>query len=87
MRALEDRYESVADYEKYCAGLGLDPAEVALAWVLGRPGLTGAVIGPRTLATCTVPSPPSTAPRPRGDPAPGRAVPPPVAGASPPAGW
>ena len=50
MRTLEDRYEAVADYEKYCAGIGLDPAEVALAWVLGRPGLTGAVIGPRTVA-------------------------------------
>jgi NDP-hexose C3-ketoreductase / dTDP-4-oxo-2-deoxy-alpha-D-pentos-2-ene 2,3-reductase len=33
-------------YEGLCAELGLSPAKVALAWLLSRPGLTSAVIGP-----------------------------------------
>jgi aryl-alcohol dehydrogenase-like predicted oxidoreductase len=31
-------------------GLGLAPLEVALAWVLDRPGVTAAVVGARTAA-------------------------------------
>jgi aryl-alcohol dehydrogenase-like predicted oxidoreductase len=31
------------------AGLGVPPAHVALAWVAGQPGVTGVIIGPRTL--------------------------------------
>jgi NDP-hexose C3-ketoreductase / dTDP-4-oxo-2-deoxy-alpha-D-pentos-2-ene 2,3-reductase len=50
MVALRDHRDTVADYEKLCADLGLDPADVALAWVLSRPALTAAVIGPRTAA-------------------------------------
>lgn len=46
MRTRRDR---ITEYEKLCADLGADPAEVALSWVLTRPGITGAVIGPRTL--------------------------------------
>ncbi|MER7166826.1 aldo/keto reductase [Micromonospora sp. NPDC000207] len=38
----------VEAYEDYCRRLGADPAEVGLAWVLSRPGILGAVIGPRT---------------------------------------
>ncbi len=30
-----------------CEELGEEPARVALAWLLSRPGLTGPVIGPR----------------------------------------
>jgi NDP-hexose 2,3-enoyl reductase len=41
--------EQVAAFEDWCAAQGADPAETALAWVLGRPGVTGAVIGPRTV--------------------------------------
>ncbi len=36
-------------YERLCAKLGEAPADVALAWLLGRPGVTGPIIGPRTL--------------------------------------
>ena len=36
-------------YESLCEGLGAQPAEVAIAWLLGRPGLTAPVIGPRTV--------------------------------------
>ncbi|GAA0547123.1 aldo/keto reductase [Actinomadura sp. 7K534] len=50
MVALQEHRQVVADYEELCAGLGLDPAAVALAWVLSRPSLTAAVIGPRTAA-------------------------------------
>jgi NDP-hexose C3-ketoreductase / dTDP-4-oxo-2-deoxy-alpha-D-pentos-2-ene 2,3-reductase len=39
----------VAAYEERCSSAGLDPAEVAMAWVLNRPGITGAVVGPRTV--------------------------------------
>lgn len=35
-------------YEEFCRGLGRHPADVGLAWLMSRPGLTGAIIGPRT---------------------------------------
>jgi aryl-alcohol dehydrogenase-like predicted oxidoreductase len=34
-------------YEALCAELGEEPACVALAWLLARPGLTGTVLGPQ----------------------------------------
>jgi NDP-hexose 2,3-enoyl reductase len=46
--ALESHREVVAEYERLCADIGRDPAEVGLAWVLGRAPVTAAVIGPRT---------------------------------------
>ncbi len=48
--AMATQRDTIAAYEKLCANLGVDPAEIALAWVLSRPGLTAAVIGPRTPA-------------------------------------
>ncbi|MFQ5932231.1 MAG: aldo/keto reductase [Nitrospiraceae bacterium] len=36
-------------YEKLCAGLGEQPAEVALAWLLHQKGVTSPILGPRTL--------------------------------------
>jgi aryl-alcohol dehydrogenase-like predicted oxidoreductase len=36
-------------YDKLCAHRGLDPADVALAWVLAQPVVTAPIIGPRTL--------------------------------------
>jgi len=35
-------------YERFCGDLGRDPAGVCMAWVLHRPGVTAAVVGPRT---------------------------------------
>jgi len=35
-------------YEALCEELGHSPAEVALAWLMRRPGVTAPVIGPRT---------------------------------------
>ncbi|MER7169107.1 aldo/keto reductase [Micromonospora sp. NPDC000207] len=39
---------AVEAYEVFCRDLGEHPAEVALAWVLSRPGVAGAVVGART---------------------------------------
>ncbi|TNM34616.1 aldo/keto reductase [Streptomyces sedi] len=47
--ALERHRDAIGQYEKLCADAGLDPAEVAMAWVLGRPGVTSVVTGPRTI--------------------------------------
>lgn len=35
-------------YHDLCAGIGRDPGEVALAWLLAQPAVTSAIIGPRT---------------------------------------
>ncbi|MGI5353174.1 aldo/keto reductase [Streptomyces sp. CA-250714] len=48
--ALEDPAvrAQVEAYEKLVAEHGLEPGEVALAWLLSRPGVTGPIVGPRT---------------------------------------
>jgi NDP-hexose C3-ketoreductase / dTDP-4-oxo-2-deoxy-alpha-D-pentos-2-ene 2,3-reductase len=46
--ALAEHREAIEGYEKLCAELGHDPADVALAWLLSRPGVTAPIIGPRT---------------------------------------
>ncbi|MCE7080558.1 aldo/keto reductase [Streptomyces sp. ST2-7A] len=46
--ALEHHTDTIASYEKFCAELGREPADVAHSWLLSRPGVTAAVIGPRT---------------------------------------
>ncbi|MEV5612942.1 aldo/keto reductase [Streptomyces sp. NPDC052225] len=38
----------VEAYEKVVAEHGMEPGEVALAWLLTRPGVTGPIVGPRT---------------------------------------
>jgi aryl-alcohol dehydrogenase-like predicted oxidoreductase len=45
---LRREHARVEAYEKLCHDLGHEPAVVALAWVLSRPGLIGPIIGPRT---------------------------------------
>jgi aryl-alcohol dehydrogenase-like predicted oxidoreductase len=47
---LEQHRPALEHYEALCAELGQQPAQVALAWLLSRPGLTGPVIGPRHTA-------------------------------------
>ncbi|WP_190130083.1 aldo/keto reductase [Streptomyces mashuensis] len=42
--------EKVQAYEDLLEKHGLEPGEVALAWLLTRPGVTGPIVGPRTLA-------------------------------------
>ncbi|MET9862971.1 aldo/keto reductase [Streptomyces smyrnaeus] len=48
--ALEDATVrgQVEAYENLVAERGLEPGEVALAWLLSRPGVTGPIVGPRT---------------------------------------
>jgi aryl-alcohol dehydrogenase-like predicted oxidoreductase len=36
-------------YEKFCAEIGKEPADVALAWLLARPAVTAPIVGPRTV--------------------------------------
>ncbi|WP_225834064.1 aldo/keto reductase [Streptomyces sp. NK08204] len=38
----------IQSYEDLCDKHGLAPGEVALAWLLTRPGVTGPIVGPRT---------------------------------------
>ncbi|MDF3293476.1 aldo/keto reductase [Streptomyces silvisoli] len=42
------RREQIQAYEDLCAKGGYEPGEVALAWLLTRPGVTGPIVGPRT---------------------------------------
>ncbi|MEV6648031.1 aldo/keto reductase [Amycolatopsis sp. NPDC051371] len=46
--ALLENQAAVERYEQFCGDLGRNPAEVGLAWVLSRPGVTVPVVGPRT---------------------------------------
>ncbi|HZN18045.1 MAG TPA: aldo/keto reductase, partial [Micromonosporaceae bacterium] len=46
---LAEHRTTIEAYEKLCADLGHDPADVALAWLLSRPGVTAPIIGPRTV--------------------------------------
>jgi NDP-hexose 2,3-enoyl reductase len=41
--------DAIEGYEKLCAELGHDPADVGLAWLLSRPGVTAPIVGPRTV--------------------------------------
>jgi aryl-alcohol dehydrogenase-like predicted oxidoreductase len=45
--------ERVRRYEELCGKRGVEPGEVALAWLLTRPGVTGPIVGPRTPAHLT----------------------------------
>ena len=36
-------------YEGLCAEIGQKPANVGLAWLLGMPGVTAPIVGPRTM--------------------------------------
>jgi NDP-hexose 2,3-enoyl reductase len=46
---LEEHRVAIGEFEKLAAELGEDPANVALAWLLSRPGVTAPIIGPRTM--------------------------------------
>ena len=46
---LSAKRSQVEAYEKFCADIGESPANVGLAWLLAQPGVTGPIIGPRTL--------------------------------------
>src|SRR2546423_1005959 len=47
---LAEHRDTIEAYEKLAAELGHDPSNIALAWLLSRPGVTAPIIGPRTMA-------------------------------------
>jgi aryl-alcohol dehydrogenase-like predicted oxidoreductase len=46
---LAENQGQIEAYEKLAADLGEDPANLALAWILHQEGVTGPIIGPRTI--------------------------------------
>lgn len=46
---LEQHRDQLEAWEKLCSDLGEQPADVALAWLLHQEGVTGPIIGPRTM--------------------------------------
>jgi aryl-alcohol dehydrogenase-like predicted oxidoreductase len=48
-REREKHGSALEKYVALCAGMGNEPADVALAWVLSRPQVAAPIVGPRTL--------------------------------------
>jgi aryl-alcohol dehydrogenase-like predicted oxidoreductase len=48
-RAYVRKDEAIEAYEALCRKIGHAPADVALAWLAARPGVTAPIVGPRTL--------------------------------------
>jgi len=46
--SLEENRDQIERYEDLCMKVGQEPAEVGLAWLLSRPGVTAPIVGPRT---------------------------------------
>jgi aryl-alcohol dehydrogenase-like predicted oxidoreductase len=46
---LESKRDQVQAYEDLCDEIGTPPGQVALAWLLAQQGVTGPIIGPRTM--------------------------------------
>jgi aryl-alcohol dehydrogenase-like predicted oxidoreductase len=46
---LERRRDPIEAYEDFCAELGEEPADVAIAWLLHQPAVTAPIVGPRTI--------------------------------------
>jgi aryl-alcohol dehydrogenase-like predicted oxidoreductase len=46
---LQEHHDQVEAYEDLCAEIGREPAHVALAWLLAQEGVTGPIVGPRTI--------------------------------------
>jgi NDP-hexose 2,3-enoyl reductase len=46
---LDRHRDAVQAYEDFCDELGAAPANVAVAWLLSRPGVSATIIGPRTV--------------------------------------
>ena len=48
-KQLETHRAKIEQWESLCRELGEKPADVALAWMLQNPVITGPIIGPRTI--------------------------------------
>ena len=52
-KRIEKHRAQLERYEAFCAEIGEQPADVALAWMLHNPVVTAPIIGPRTLDQLT----------------------------------
>jgi aryl-alcohol dehydrogenase-like predicted oxidoreductase len=52
-KSVETHRAALERYEAFCRDLGAEPADVALAWLVQRPGVTAPIIGPRTIDQLT----------------------------------
>lgn len=52
-KMIEKHYSQLERYEAFCAEIGEQPADVALAWLLKDPIVTAPIIGPRTMEQLT----------------------------------
>ena len=48
-KEIEEKHDRLEAWEHLCAGMGEEPAHVALAWLLANPAVTAPIVGPRTL--------------------------------------
>jgi aryl-alcohol dehydrogenase-like predicted oxidoreductase len=48
-KTIEKNRDKLEAYESFCAELGEEPADVALAWLLSNPVITAPIIGPRSV--------------------------------------
>ncbi|HEY7594553.1 MAG TPA: aldo/keto reductase [Actinophytocola sp.] len=49
-KRMERHRDAIESYEKFAAELGVDPADLGIAWLLHQDGVTAPIVGPRTLA-------------------------------------
>lgn len=49
-KRVEEKRPQLERWEAFCARLGAEPADVAVAWTLANPAVTSPILGPRTLA-------------------------------------
>ncbi|MCU1561724.1 MAG: aldo/keto reductase [Arthrobacter sp.] len=48
LQTLKTHRDQIRQYEDFADGLGEDPGDVALAWLLHQPAVTAPIVGPRT---------------------------------------
>ena len=49
LKRVEEKRAQLEQWEAFCDELGHAPGDVALAWLLHQDGVTGPIIGPRTM--------------------------------------
>ena len=48
-QAVRDHHEQIGKFEDFAEERGLEPGDVALAWLLHQPAVTAPIVGPRTM--------------------------------------
>jgi aryl-alcohol dehydrogenase-like predicted oxidoreductase len=49
-KRIAEKRPQLERWERFCAELGAEPADVAIAWMLANPAITAPIVGPRTVA-------------------------------------